>query len=359
MWCYRRLLKIPWTEKKTNKDIIQMADVGERLLQQLMKRKLRYAGQIMRGSSGPLLQLSLEGKIERKRGQRMRRRNWMDDVKEWSGSTSYGDKKRKAENREEWRDMVANLRTEDGTWIIIIHEKRLYTPGPLKVTLNVKEAMLRDVGSRDNEFIECIKYIRHKLIDIAGVSQNEFCCIPVQGSGTFAVDAAFQTALPKEGAKALVIENGSYGKRMVKIYESAGIEGVPGFAFIIARNSVMAKCKRNSRSLALDLYDQVTQLDKTSQFRFTPPTHSMLAFKRAQEEFEAEGRVDSRSKRYAANRDVLREGMTKLGFKELLDPSVAGCIITSYKYPADPNFNFPEFYNRLNEKGLMTGYKCK
>ncbi|GFR88403.1 endonuclease-reverse transcriptase [Elysia marginata] len=80
-----------------------------------MKRKLRYAGHVMRGSSGPLLQLSLEKKIEGKRGQGRPRRNWMDDVKEWSGSTSYGDTKRKAENREECRDMVANLRTEDGT----------------------------------------------------------------------------------------------------------------------------------------------------------------------------------------------------------------------------------------------------
>ncbi|GFR92059.1 eukaryotic translation initiation factor 3 subunit F [Elysia marginata] len=80
-----------------------------------MKRKLRYTGHIMRGSSGPLLLLSLEGKIEGKRRQERPRRNWMDDAKEWSGSTSYGDTKRKAENREEWRDMVANLRNEDGT----------------------------------------------------------------------------------------------------------------------------------------------------------------------------------------------------------------------------------------------------
>ncbi|GFR72711.1 UDP-glucuronosyltransferase 2A1-like [Elysia marginata] len=75
----------------------------------------RYAGLISRGSSGPLLELSLEGKTEGKRGQGRPRRNWMDDVKEWSGSTSYGDTKRKAENREEWRDIVANLRTEDGS----------------------------------------------------------------------------------------------------------------------------------------------------------------------------------------------------------------------------------------------------
>ncbi|GFR84125.1 RNA-directed DNA polymerase from mobile element jockey [Elysia marginata] len=52
----------PWTEKKNNKEIIEMADVGQRLLQQLMKRKLGYAGHIMRGSSEPLLQLCLEGK---------------------------------------------------------------------------------------------------------------------------------------------------------------------------------------------------------------------------------------------------------------------------------------------------------
>ncbi|GFS19967.1 hypothetical protein ElyMa_001558000 [Elysia marginata] len=56
------LLKVPWTKKKNKKENIQMADVGKRLLQQPMKRKLRDAEHIMRGSSLPLLQLSLEGK---------------------------------------------------------------------------------------------------------------------------------------------------------------------------------------------------------------------------------------------------------------------------------------------------------
>ncbi|GFR84062.1 RNA-directed DNA polymerase from mobile element jockey [Elysia marginata] len=60
--------KVCWTEKKNKKEIMQITDVGERLLQQLMKRKLGYAGHIMRGSSGPVLQLSLEGKIEGNRG---------------------------------------------------------------------------------------------------------------------------------------------------------------------------------------------------------------------------------------------------------------------------------------------------
>ncbi|GFS23968.1 eukaryotic translation initiation factor 3 subunit F [Elysia marginata] len=96
-----------------------MTGVGERLLQQLMKRKLRHARHIMRGSSGPLLQLSLKGKIEGERGQGRPRRNWMDDVKEWSGSSSFGDTKWKAENREEWINMVANLGSEDSTLLLV------------------------------------------------------------------------------------------------------------------------------------------------------------------------------------------------------------------------------------------------
>jgi hypothetical protein len=50
---------------------------------------------------------------------------------------------------------------------------------------------------------------------------------------------------------------------------------------------------------------------------------------------------------------VLAEGMKRLGFKELLDQSVQGYIITSYYFPKDPNFNFTDFYNRLNAKGKV------
>ena len=54
----------------------------------------------------------------------------------------------------------------------------------------------------------------------------------------------------------------------------------------------------NSRTLSLDLYDQVDNLDKTSQFRFTPPTHTILAFKQALNEFWKEGGVEGRAARY-------------------------------------------------------------
>ncbi|GFR62171.1 endonuclease-reverse transcriptase [Elysia marginata] len=107
-------------QKKTARNTVQYLTTRQKktarnTVSYINKRKLRYAGHIMRDSSGPLLQLHLAGKIEEKRGQGRPRRKWMDDVKEWSGSTSYGDTKRKADNRVEWRDMVANLRTEDAT----------------------------------------------------------------------------------------------------------------------------------------------------------------------------------------------------------------------------------------------------
>jgi len=325
-------------------------------------------------------------------------------------------------------------------------DKKLFTPGPLGVTMSVKQAMMRDVGSRDSEFIACVKYIRQKLLEVAGVDGSSWTAIPIQGSGTFAIDAVFQTFCPREGARALIIENGAYGKRMAKICEAAGIQcdvqsfredrqaeaevvedalkgqvkydlvaivhcetssgvinpveevgrlvkelspesvylvdamssfgavpldleasctdvivssankclqGVPGFAFALTRTHELNKCKGNSRSLSLDLYDQVQGLDANSQFRFTPATHAMLAFQQALNEFVEEGGVTARARRYRENREILKAGMAELGFKQLLTEDIAGYIITSYYFPKDPNFDFKDFYDRLNDKDLV------
>ncbi|XP_067681881.1 2-aminoethylphosphonate--pyruvate transaminase-like [Haliotis asinina] len=128
------------------------------------------------------------------------------------------------------------------------------------------------------------------------------------------------------------------------------LQGVPGFGFAIIRKDTLSRCKGNSRSLSLDLYDQCDALDKTSQFRFTPATHAMLAFSQALDEFRQEGGVHGRRQRYMENCRVLNEGMTRLGFHSYLKEDVAGYIITSYFYPQHPKFSFAEFYNRLNEK---------
>jgi len=98
----------------------------------------------------------------------------------------------------------------------------LLTPGPLTTSLSTKQAMLRDWGSRDAQFIELNSRIRQSLIAIAhGSAAHD--CVPVQGSGTFAIEATLGTFVPEDG-KLLVLVNGAYGSRMVKIASYAGRE---------------------------------------------------------------------------------------------------------------------------------------
>ncbi|XP_029643078.1 2-aminoethylphosphonate--pyruvate transaminase [Octopus sinensis] len=322
-------------------------------------------------------------------------------------------------------------------------EKKLFTPGPLCTTSTVREAMLKDLGSRDIQFIQCVRNIRQKILDIAQVSNLEYTSIPLQGSGTYAVEAVFQSTVPRSDGKVLILENGAYGKRIAKICEVAGIskrvlsfpessavnvnvvedvlkddpsfthvaivhcetssgvfnpivdvgqivkkylqnciyfvdamssfgavpldfaagdidfmvssankclQGVPGFSYVVAKTRKLLECRGYSRCLTLDLYDQYQNLEATGQFRFTPPTHTMLAFQQAIVEYEKEGGLKGRSARYMENRSILGKGMKTLGFKELLtDPNQANYIITSFFFPSDPHFDFNTFYSKLND----------
>lgn len=336
-------------------------------------------------------------------------------------------------------------------------DKKLFTPGPLGTSLTVRKAMLRDLGSRDTEFINTIQYIRENVLKIAGVGKDKYTTVPLQGSGTYAVEAVLQTATPKNGGKVLILANGAYGKRMDRICEVANIprhmllfpedkpvdlqkveqhlteqadyalvaivhcetssgvmnpiqpvshlikkyashaayfidamssfgaipfkmeevkadyvvssankclQGVPGFSFAVARLDHLMKCKGNCRTLSLDLVDQYLNLENTGQFRFTPATHAMLAFKQALDEFFAEGGVEGRQKRYQENNRIVKEGMKKMGFKELVDPKFSGPIITSFLFPNDKNFNFGTFYAQLNDldqviyPGKVTDAEC-
>jgi 2-aminoethylphosphonate-pyruvate transaminase len=91
----------------------------------------------------------------------------------------------------------------------------LLTPGPLTTSITVKEAMLRDWGSRDPAFIDMNRAVRERLPKLAGAEATHLC-VPVQGSGTFAVEATIGTLLPRYG-KLLVLSNGAYGVRMKAI----------------------------------------------------------------------------------------------------------------------------------------------
>ncbi len=131
------------------------------------------------------------------------------------------------------------------------------------------------------------------------------------------------------------------------------IEGVPGFSFIIAKLSSFMETRGYARSLCLDLLGQYEGFEKNGQFRYTPPTHTVMAFRQAIAEFEAEGGVKARSARYRGNYKTLIDGMRKMGFKEFLDPDDQGYIITSFYYPDSDHFNFNDFYKRLHDKNYV------
>jgi 2-aminoethylphosphonate-pyruvate transaminase len=131
------------------------------------------------------------------------------------------------------------------------------------------------------------------------------------------------------------------------------IEGVPGFAFVLARRAALEAAKGCARTLSLDLYAQWAGLEADGQFRFTPPTHVLLAFRQALLELEAEGGVEGRAARYRRNHEVLKRGMARMGFEAYLAPEDQSYIITTYRYPADPGFRFKDFYNRLSDLGFL------
>ena len=318
----------------------------------------------------------------------------------------------------------------------------LLTPGPLTTSLSVKQAMLRDYGSRDHDFIALNQDVRERLVGIVH-GQGSHVAVPLQGSGTFVVEAMIGTFVPRDG-KVLVLVNGAYGHRIAKMCDTMGrdyqvretpeetpvdcrdldqilekdlgithvvvvycettsgilnplrevaevvaghsrgllidamsafgalpldsreipfdavvassnkcLEGAPGMGFCIARQSALEKTRGNCLSLSLDLFDQWQAMEKTRQWRFTPPTHVLLAFAQALNEFEDEGGVDGRGGRYRKNCDILVEGMQAMGFRTLLPPELQAPIIVTFHMPGDDRFVFQDFYDRLKARGYV------
>uniref|UniRef100_A0A914XG97 Alanine--glyoxylate aminotransferase n=1 Tax=Plectus sambesii TaxID=2011161 RepID=A0A914XG97_9BILA len=130
------------------------------------------------------------------------------------------------------------------------------------------------------------------------------------------------------------------------------LQGVPGFAFVLAKISTLESYKGRCTSWSLDLVAQYEALEKSGQFRCTPPTHTMLAFQQALTEHAEEGGVAGRQRRYTENNRVISEGMRRLGFRTLLHDQ-SPYIITSFVYPKDDHFDFEDFYGRLSKCGQV------
>ena len=96
-------------------------------------------------------------------------------------------------------------------------EPFLLTPGPLTTAAEVKHAMLRDWGSWDGDFRAMTARLRAGILALLGPGAEGFDCVPMQGSGSYLVEAMIGSFVPPAGAarpgKVLVLANGAYGLR--------------------------------------------------------------------------------------------------------------------------------------------------
>lgn len=319
----------------------------------------------------------------------------------------------------------------------------LLTPGPLTTAEPTRQAMLRDWGSRDGAFIDMTARVRQRLTAIANGADSHIC-VPVQGSGTFAVEATIGTLVSRETSKALVLVNGAYGRRILRICEIAGrahtvyetaedtppdparvaemlaadvalthvvlvhcettsgilnplaeiagvveaagrslivdamssfgaleidltrikaeaviasankcLEGTPGLGYAIIEKQALAAARGNAHALSLDMFDQYEYMERSGQWRFTPPTHVLAALDAALDAHEAEGGVAARGARYTGNRDLLLKGLQELGFETFLPDELQAPVIVTVRMPADPKFSFQTLYDALNAQGIV------
>jgi 2-aminoethylphosphonate-pyruvate transaminase len=318
----------------------------------------------------------------------------------------------------------------------------LLTPGPLTTSLRTRQAMLHDWGSWDIDFNTITGRIRERLLQIvSGSATHE--CVPLQGSGTFSVEAAIGTLVPRNG-HVLVPQNGAYCQRIARICKVLGrrlttldyaentqvvasdieralasdasithvalvhcetstgilnplqdiaevvahrgrglivdamssfgaleidarrtpfdavvaasgkcLEGPPGMGFVVVRRAVLERCEGISHSLAMDLYDQWVYMQKTTQWRYTPPTHVVAAFDAAIAQYLEEGGREARHARYALNCRTLIEGMARLGLRSFLPAAIQAPIIVTFHAPDTPRYTFKTFYAAVKSRGYI------
>ena len=318
----------------------------------------------------------------------------------------------------------------------------LLTPGPLTTSLRTRQAMLHDWGSWDVDFNRITGRVRAHLLQIASATDSHEC-VPLQGSGTFSVEAAIGTLVARDG-HVLVPQNGAYCQRIARICRVLGrrlttidyaenaqvdpadidrtlaadrsishvalvhcetstgilnplqqvaevvaghgrslivdamssfgaleidarrtpfdavvaasgkcLEGPPGMGFVILRRSVLERCEGRSPSLAMDLYDQWIYMQKTTQWRYTPPTHVVAAFDAAIAQYFEEGGREARHARYALNCRTLIDGLARLGLRSFLPSAIQAPIIVTFFAPDSPRYTFKGFYDAVKARGYI------
>lgn len=129
------------------------------------------------------------------------------------------------------------------------------------------------------------------------------------------------------------------------------VQGVPGFSFIIARKTSLEECRGKARSLSLDLYSQYETMENDGgKWRFTSPTHVVLAFRQALKEL-AEETVEGRFRRYSENSRVLREKLAEAGIRTYISEEKQSPVIATFMIPETEGFDFMEMYSYIKERG--------
>lgn len=131
------------------------------------------------------------------------------------------------------------------------------------------------------------------------------------------------------------------------------IQGVPGFALTVVKRNLLIQSKGNATTLSLDLFAQYEDMEAGGKWRFTSPTHCVIAFHQALKEFIEEGGVAARYKRYSANQTHLVQGMEALGFKAYIKRELQGPIITTFTYPDGKIIDFNDFYTFIKSRGFV------
>ena len=147
------------------------------------------------------------------------------------------------------------------------------------------------------------------------------------------------------------IEVGRLGIDFIISSANKCIQGVPGFSFIICNSEKLKASKGKARSLSLDLYDQWETMHRDGKWRFTSPTHVVLAFDKALDEMEQEGGIAARSLRYRENNALLISRMKEMGFTTYIDEELQGPIITTFFYPENTSYDFAEMYKYIKDRG--------
>ena len=104
MWIYRKLLKISWTDKKTNEEVLKMLQAKLYVITAIKKRKTIYFGHMMKRNN--IQRVLVDGQVEGRRCRGRPRTEWTRNVSEWIESTSYAEMVRMTQDRRCWRQIT-------------------------------------------------------------------------------------------------------------------------------------------------------------------------------------------------------------------------------------------------------------